>query len=141
VGEARIISTTNGILTTDQVISALPGDIVWLGDDLTSDFADGASSLAMAGVAGQSFARVLVDAAGERFVPHYKAVDIVSDNRLPPLEPVITTHLFALPAGCSSASVTATVVYRPIPLHFGRLRGWTLRDWVAATRKETVQIP
>jgi hypothetical protein len=95
----------------------------------------------MAGVAGQSFARVLVDAAGERLVPHYKAIDIVSDNRLPPLEPVITTHRFALPAGCSLAAVTATALYRPVPLFLGRLRGWETLDWVAATRKETVSIP
>ncbi len=141
VGETRIVSVTNGVLTVDQVILAQPGDIVWLGDETQSDFADGASSLALAGLAGQSFARVLVDAAGERLVPHYKAVDVVSDNRLPPLEPVLTTHLFALPAGCSSVMVTATVLYRPVPVHFGRLRGWETRDWVAATRKETVLIP
>jgi len=141
VGEARIVSVTNGAFTVDSLISAQFGDIVWLGDDVQSDFADGASSLAMAGVAGQSFARVLVDAAGERLAAHYKAVDMVRDNRLPPLEPVITSHLFALPAGCASASVTATVLYRPVPVHFGYLRGWETRDWVAATRKETVPIP
>jgi hypothetical protein len=141
IGEARIVSITNGILTVDKTISTFPGDIVWLGDDVQGDFVDGGSSLAMAGIAGQSFARVLVDAAGERLVPHYKAIDIVSDNRLPPLEPVITTHRFALPAGCSLAAVTATALYRPVPLFLGRLRGWETLDWVAATRKETVSIP
>ena len=141
VGQAQIVSVANGILTVDQDILVQPGDIVWLGDEVQSEFADGASSLALAGAAGQSFARVLVDAAGERLVPHYKAVNIISDNRLPPLEPVTTSHIFTLPSACSSASVTATVLYRPIPLHLGRRRGWDTRDWVAATRKETVPIP
>lgn len=141
VGQARVVSASNGTLMLDQAISVQPGDIVWLGEDTAGAVVDGGTSLALAGLAGQSFARVLTDAAGERFVPHYKAVDIVSDNRLPPLEPIASAHVFALPAGCATVAVNATVVYRPIPLAWGQLRGWETRDWVAATRNETVPIP
>ena len=37
-----------------------------------------------AGQAGFAFARVLADAAGNRMVPHHRAIDVVSDNRLMP---------------------------------------------------------
>lgn len=141
VGEAQIVSAMNGVITLDRELPVQAGDLVWLGEQATNEIADGAVALALAGSAGQSFARVLVDAGGERLVPHYKAVDIVSDNRLPPLEPITTTHEFAIPMGCNDVSVTATILYRPVPLHLGRLRGWETRDWVAATRKEQVLIP
>ena len=141
VGEARIVSVVGDVLTGDTTISVQDGDIVMVGDAFDGEFVDGGASLALEGAAGQSFARVVVDAAGTRLVPHYKGVDIVSDNRLPPLEPVTMTHQFELPVGCSNASVSATVLYRPVPLHLGRLRGWETRDWVAVTQTETVTIP
>jgi len=141
LGKAHIVSVANGVLTVDQGITVEPGDIVWLGEDAPVDFSDGATSLALAGMAGHAFARVLVDASGERLVPHYKAVNMVRDNRLLPLEPVTTTHVFALPAGCGAVSVQATALYRPVPVHIGRLRGWETQDWVAGSRAEILTIP
>lgn len=141
VGEAQVVSVVNGVMTLDHEVPVEMGDLVWLGEEPPGDFVDGGRAWALAGLAGQSFARVLVDATGERLVPHYKAVDIAGDNRLPPLEPVTTTHGFAISAGCKDVSVTATMLYRPVPLHFGILRGWETRDWVAATRKELVLVP
>lgn len=141
IGEAHIVSVTNGVLAVDQDIATQSGDIVWLGEEAPEDFSDGGSSFALAGVAGHSFARVLVDTSGERMVPHYKAVGMIRDNRLPPLEPVTTMHGFGLPAGCSNVSVRATALYRPVPVQLGRLRGWDTRDWVAAIRSEIVAIP
>ena len=40
-------------------------------------------SQGLVGRAGQSFAKVLVDAEGTLQVPHYKAADILRDNRIP----------------------------------------------------------
>lgn len=141
IGEAHIVSVTNGVLTVDQDVLTQSGDVVWLGEDAPPDFNDGSASLALAGMAGHAFARVLVDTMGERLVPHYKAVGMVRDNRLLPLEPVTTTHVFAVPAGCSNVSVRATALYRPVPVHIGRVRGFDTRDWVAAIRNEIVTIP
>ena len=93
------------------------------------------------GAAGQSFARVLVDAAGERLVPHYKAVDMASDNRLAPQIEQVTAHTFALPPACDAAQVSATLVYRPVPLHLAALRGWEAKDWVIAEASESVALP
>ncbi len=141
VGEARIVSVAGAVISLDKPIAALPGDFVSLGEAADGDLLDGAASRALAGAAGQSFARVLVETTGKRLVPHYKAVDMVRDNRLPPFEPVTTSHVFAVPAGCANAEVEATVLYRPVPLNLGRERGWETRDWVAAARKETITIP
>jgi hypothetical protein len=102
---------------------------------------DGAASPALAGAVGYSFARTLIDPLGQRGVPHYRAVDMVSDNRLAPQAQATTTHAFAVPPGCASATIEAVVVYRPIPLGLGRQRGWDAKDYVIAATSQTVALP
>jgi hypothetical protein len=54
---------------------------------------------------------------------------------------VNTSHAFALAPGCTSATVKATVLYRPVPVVLAKERGWEAKDWVVATTKETVVVP
>lgn len=140
VGEAKVVSAGNGEIVVDASMEANPGDRVFLGDALAAEMGDGSASVALAGVAGQAFARVLVDPAGKRFVPHYRAVDMASDNRLPPFTSVESAHSFVLPEGCPGGTVTATAVYRPVPVGMAKERGWEARDWVVAVRKEMVGL-
>jgi len=86
-----------------------------------------------------SFSRVLVDPSGRRRVPHHRAIDIVRDNRLSPVVPHVASHAFTLEAGCTEATVTATLLYRPHPLDLSKERGWDARDWVV--RETTVTVP
>src|SRR6185369_13492091 len=119
------------------------GDVVWVGDALAWPPADGAASAALAGRAGWSFARTLVDASGARGVPHFRAVDMASDNRIAPGATATTTHAFTIPAGCTGATakVGAAVIYRPIPVAEARARGWDARDWVVATAGTSAALP
>jgi hypothetical protein len=141
VAEAAVVSAGGGTLTLDAAISAQPGDLVYLGDALAAAPADGDPSRALAGAAGYTFARVLVDPAGNRGVPHYRAVDIASDNRIAPLAEATTTHAFTIPMGCAAATVTATLLYRAIPVGLGRERGWDAVDYVMASATESVALP
>lgn len=140
VGSATILDTTAGLLTLDAAISVAPGDLVYLGEPAPGDFVDGDPSRALAGSAGAAFARVLVDPAGARQVPHHRAVDIASDNRIRPLEEAITQHQLAIPPGCSMADVHVTVLYRPEPLPLARERAWDGRDWVAADQHVSLTL-
>jgi hypothetical protein len=141
VGEARVVKVSGDVLELSAPIAAQPGDRIFLGDALAALPADGAASLALAGSAGHAFAKVLLDPGGARGVPHHRAVDMASDNRLPPLATVTTTHSFTLPANCPSATVSVAAVYRPVPVGLARERGWEARDWVAATTKEILLLP
>lgn len=139
-GEASVVSVTNGDVVLDGALALLPGDVVYLGDELPPSLADGAPSLAIAGAAGYTFAKTLVDPAGERHVHHHRAVDIVSDNRIPPQGSAGSQHAFTIPAGCSSGKVTATLLYRPVPVGMARLRGWDARDWVVGQATESLTV-
>ena len=83
---------------------------------------------AWAGRPGFGWARVLADAEGNRMVPHWAAVDVVSDNRLMPQQSWTTTHTFA--ATCEEPTVTATLVHRAYP--YGEL---DTRDQVMAVAR------
>jgi hypothetical protein len=74
-------------------------------------------------------------------VPHYRAVDIASDNRIAPQAEATSTHRFTIPPGCGAAKITATVLYRPVPVRLARERGWEARDYVIATAEETIALP
>jgi hypothetical protein len=141
VAEAAVVSAGGGSIMLDAAIAVQPGDLVYLGDSLVGAPVDGAPSQALAGAAGYTFARVLVDPAGKRGVPHHRAVDIASDNRIAPQEEATTTHAFAIPPGCPSATVTVTLLYRAIPVGLGRERGWNGLDYVVATTSESLALP
>ena len=61
-------------------------------------------------------------ADGQTMVPHHRANDIASDNRLLPQHEWSSTHSFAL--GCADPVVDALLVHRPYPVSLARERGW-----------------
>ena len=140
VGEATVVSAANGDVVLDLGLTVQAGDIVYLGDALPAALDDGSPSLSLAGAAGYTFAKTLVDPSGERHVAHYRAVDIVSDNRIPPQGARSTSHTFTVPAGCTSGAVTATLLYRPVPSDMARLRGWEAKDWVIGKATENITL-
>ncbi len=141
VAEAIVVSVSAGSLTLDRAIAAQPGDMLALG--APAELADGDPARPLAGAPGQVFERLLVDALGQQGVAHYRAVDIVRDNRLLPLTTTKTSHGFALPAGCSKATVTATLVYRPFSWAIATARGFDVegRDYVIASGWADVALP
>lgn len=132
VGEARVITVAAGIITLDRTIDLQPGDAIYLGDDVDLQspmpIGDGDASRALAGMPGMYFGKVLLDPDGRRGVPHHRAVDIASDDRIRPLASATTSHRFVIPAGCTSGTIRAIVVYRPLPVSLARERGWDARD-------------
>jgi len=130
VQTATIVGVTADTLTLDADLSLLEGDHLYLGEPVPDIHEDGAPSRHLAGAAGYTFSRVLVDSTGDRQVAHYKAVDMVSDNRIGPGENALTSHVFSVPSGCSDVEVQATVMYRPHPLKLAVERAWEAQDHV-----------
>lgn len=139
VADVEVTGVAGDVLVTDPPIALAPGDVLWLGE--SPDLREGAPMRALAGLAGQDFARVTVDPAGRRHVPHHRAVDLASDHRIPPGDAVASSHGFAVPAGCGEAAVTATLVYRRAPLALARERGWDAVEHVVTTATRVVAIP
>jgi hypothetical protein len=139
VGQAVIASVNGSQIVLAQALPIQPGDVIYLGDAVAMPV-DGQLTKAIAGAPGWSFARVLVDAGGVRQAPHYRAIDMVSDNRIPPGESAVTSHRFAV-AGCTSVTLRAWLVYRPLPLWLANERGWVAKDWVAGSTEVTVPVP
>ena len=84
VAQGEVVSVQAKGLTLKESLSVTPGDLIYLGDASSSSPKDGDPSRHLAGSAGMTFARVLVGAAGARQVPHYRAIDMVRDNRIAP---------------------------------------------------------
>lgn len=111
----------------EAVVVAVDGDEVTLDHALEAgDVAYRVRGSAWAGAPGFGFARVLADSEGGRQVAHHRAVDVVSDNRLLPLQSVTTKHSFE--GGCDDPDVVARLVHRNLPLGEARLRRWTIVD-------------
>ncbi|WP_063748795.1 carboxypeptidase-like regulatory domain-containing protein [Chondromyces apiculatus] len=138
VGEAAVVAVAGGALTLGGALAVHDGDVVLLGEALAWPPVDGQAVRALAGATGSTFARVLVDPAGNRHVPHHRAVDMVSDNRIPPRADGFSVHRFALADGCTEARVEVVVLYRPVPLSLGRERGAEARDYVMGTLSRVV---
>jgi len=133
VGETSILSIAGDTLTTDTPLDVQAEDTVFVGAPWTSAPPDGDPSAPLAGHPGYAFAKVLTDDAGNRHVPHYRAIDIASDNRIGPGDSARTSHRFTLPVGCTDVEVRATLLYRPVPLLLAAERGWDAADYVIAT--------
>ncbi len=133
VGHGELVSVEDKGFTLQNPLSVAPGDLVYLGDSWPSEPVDGGQSRHLAGGAGVTFARVLVDVAGARQVPHYRAIDMVRDNRIAPGASTTTEHGFARGDSCVEGKVRATVLYRPHPLALAERYGWDARDYVIAT--------
>ena len=140
LGERAILAVEGADITLDGPLAVGAADRIYLGDPLPATVTDGAESLALAGGAGYTFARTLIDPLGARNVPHYRAVDIASDNRIAPQAEAMTTHTFVIPAGCSIGTLTATALYRPLPVSLARPRGWNAKDYVIANTTKTVSL-
>jgi len=141
VGEATVIAVNGTTLTLSGALAVTAGDRVSLGDALPASFVDGAPAQALAGASGATFARILVDPTGARGVPHFRAVDIVRDNRIRPQTTATTQHTFAIPMGCASATVRATLLYRPAPVALALERGWDARDYIVQEQSKSVSLP
>jgi hypothetical protein len=139
IGEAEVLALAGDDLELDAALAVAAGDVVYLVDDPPSGFLDGDPSSALAGAAGAVFARVLVDPDGRRMVPHHRAIDIASDTRIGPQRTTTTDHVFAVPPGCTDALITATVLYRPLPLALADERRWQGSDAIIAV--ETRSLP
>ncbi len=141
VAQADIVAINQDKLLLNTSVLLQAGDRVYVGDSLGWPPVDGQASLALAGAAGYGFAKVLVDSNGERGVHHYRAVDIASDNRIAPQSEAMTEHAFALPQGCSNATVEAMLLYRPLSADMARGRGWNAHDYIIASVKESIALP
>lgn len=127
VGEATIANVAGSNVTFATPLPA--GDVAYLVRGAAVP-TQGSDAALLAGASGFAFARVLVDANGARQVPHFTAVDVASDNRLPPQSSFTTTHRFSSP--CSDPVVTARLSYRSYPARLADERGWTNIDRVMA---------
>ncbi|NUP11831.1 MAG: carboxypeptidase regulatory-like domain-containing protein [Polyangiaceae bacterium] len=141
VGEASVVAVVGSQIELSASVAVAPGDIVYLADASPTDFVDGETSHRLAGAPGMAFARVMVDATGARGVPHYRAVDIASDNRIAPQRELVTAHRFAVPPGCTDVTARAIVLYRPLPTDLAKERGWDARDHVVTESMEAITLP
>lgn len=117
-GVRTITALIDGVATFED---ALPeGDLALLGPPLAPPSAD---ARADAGAPGHAFARVLADANGNTAVPHHRAVDVVSDNRLAPYEQVTTTHVFR--ATCELPTARAWLTWRAHPYELATQKRWS----------------
>lgn len=119
VGQATIVDVVADQVTFDVPLPA--GDIAYRGrpDAFAADPLDAA---AVAGAPGFAFARVLADADGARLVPHHRAVDVVSDNRILPQQEWTSTHEFS--TSCAEPIVDVILVHRAFPIELAAERGW-----------------
>ena len=139
VGQTAVTQVADG-LTMNEAIELQAGDRLFL-VSTSATLEDGMPSQGLVGRAGQSFAKVLVDAEGTLQVPHYKATDILRDNRIPPGSNLVMPHTFQLDEGCTTGTVTATMLYRPHPMNLSQQYGWEAQDFVIARTQMNPVIP
>jgi hypothetical protein len=138
VGEASVASMTADELVLGETLALQPGDVLYLGEVLVLPD-EGASSRMLAGAPGADFARVLADAAGNTMVPHYRASDVVRDNRVLPYGSATSEHRFTAPATCTQLEAEARLIYRAYPPALARERGWPSLDYLIASREVVVE--
>ena len=119
VGEATVLSVDGDSVTLDAELPE--GDVAYLLEDAPLP-ETGSAIVGRAGAPGFAFARVLVDADGQRMAPHFRAVDVASDNRLLLGQTWTTQHKFE--ATCEEPTVRAVLSYRLYPPGIAAKRGW-----------------
>ncbi|TNE87225.1 MAG: hypothetical protein EP330_19060 [Deltaproteobacteria bacterium] len=127
VGEAVVTAVDAGAITVDPPLAPSAGDRAYLSRSQALP-EGGELAGGWAGAPGFAWARVLADADGSRMVPHHRAVDVVSDNRLLPQQQWTSTHTFQ--ASCADPVVDAALLYRPHPLALAELKGWAATERV-----------
>ena len=135
VGQTAVTEVEVG-LAMNEALELQPGDRLFL-VSTSATLEDGMPSQGLVGRAGQSFAKVLMDAEGSLQVPHYKATDILRDNRIPPGSNLVMPHTFQLDEGCTTGTVTATMLYRPHPMNLSQQYGWEAQDFVISQTQVT----
>ena len=124
-GTAVVTGVSGSLVTLDGPLPS--GDRAYrLPPGGLQDESDPAAPLA--GTPGFAFARVLADASGDLMVPHFRAVDVVSDNRLMPRGSWTSTHRFTAP--CADPVVEARLLYRRVPWALSSEKRWDSRDAV-----------
>jgi len=125
-------SVSGDTVTLGADLGLQAGDVVHLVQPTVLPDADG-DARAWAGAAGQDFAKVLAGADGEQHVPHYAAVDVVRDNRIPSWGTATVAMEFAWPSDCTEAAIEARLLYRAYPFGLARERSWPNTDVIAAS--------
>jgi len=138
LGEVSILSVSADQLELSAALTLQEGDILLVGEAAVAPTEGGTSSL-LAGTAGADFARVLSDASGALMIPHYRATDVVRDNRLLPYHSASSEHRFSMPAGCTAAEAEAWLIYRRYPPVLARERGWPSQDALLISRQTNVE--
>jgi hypothetical protein len=119
VGTATVLGVADGRVTLDRPLPE--GDRVYR-----------TAGQAYAGAPGFGFARVLVGADGTRMVPHFAAIDVASDNRIPPGARNRSSYRFDARACTGEVETRAVLVHRAYPWDLARARGWSLTESVMA---------
>jgi hypothetical protein len=126
----------------DVGVSAVSGDTVWLDGPIPVTQADDLVTLVRsgddAGASGWLYAKVLADASGARGVAHYRAVSIVSDNRIAAGGEATSVHRFPGLADGGEVVVAATLIRRYRGASVADLFDWDRGDVVLRTVSETV---
>ena len=84
------------------------------------------------GALGFAFAKVLAGADGALMVPHFRATDVVADNRLLPQQSWSDSYRFS--TSCADPLVRAVLVYRPYAVVLARQKRWTNAQSVMVER-------
>lgn len=125
VGAAQIVAVEGDLVTFNTPLPA--GDLAYRVDeavDRSAWPAPGDPATAAAGGPGFAFARITVDPDGVRHGASHRAVDIASDNRLPPGQSWTSEHQFEL-EGCAEPRIGALLTWRAYPVALAREKAWS----------------
>jgi hypothetical protein len=125
-GEATVVAVDGELVTLDRELPE--GEVAYRVPALSSP-GDGPVQ-PLAGAPGFAFARVLTGSDGAAMVPHHRATDVRSDNRLMPQASWTSTHTFRSP--CASPQAHAALLHRPLPWALATERRWAQQDAVIA---------
>lgn len=141
---ARVLSTSGNEARLERAMSLPNGARFFLGAptpgaDLSVD--QELPNAPLAGAPGFAFGKVMIDAAGRRGAPFFRAVDVASDNRIPAGATATSEHVFDLTGHSGEASITATLLYRRYPWPRATQRGWQTVDVVRSQEEARLALP